>query len=45
MGIGEGIAVNERTERWLEEADEFGVMFMTIGKFLFPFFLSLLVMV
>lgn len=31
MGIGEGIGIDERTERWVEEADEFGLMFMTIG--------------
>ncbi|CAG8959030.1 hypothetical protein HYFRA_00012190 [Hymenoscyphus fraxineus] len=30
VAIEEGVTINERAERWLEEADEFGVMFMTI---------------
>jgi hypothetical protein len=30
--IEPGIKLDERTERWLEEADEFGIMFMGISK-------------
>lgn len=32
MMIQEGIKVDSRTEMWLEEADEFGMMFMSIGN-------------
>jgi hypothetical protein len=30
--IGPGVALDKRAELWLEDADEFGIMFMSIGK-------------
>jgi hypothetical protein len=34
--VNEGIKVDERTEMWIEEADEFGMMFLGICEFLLP---------
>lgn len=31
-GIRPGVVVGRRTEMWLEDTDEFGVMFFSIGK-------------
>jgi hypothetical protein len=31
MYIKPGVALDDRTERWLEDADEFGILFMSIG--------------
>jgi hypothetical protein len=33
--IQSGVGLNERAQLWLEDADEFGIMFMSIGKFVY----------